>query len=342
MYKTLKQIALSTLKSTGAFRAMADSRWRSERLLILCYHGISLDDEHLWRPDTYITADFLESRLRMLRDGGYQVLSLQDGVKRLYAKTLPPKSVVLTFDDGLYNFDALAVPLLKKYGFPATLYLTTYYTFKPLPVFPLLVSYLLWKANGIAVDALPEAGLQSAPDLTTPAGRDHARDAIVNFANVAGFSADQKQALAVHLAAHLRVDLQPILQKRLFHLVSPEESRAMAQQGIDIQLHTHRHRTPMDGALFKKEVVENGERIHEILGHDVHDFCYPSGVYRMHYLPILKELGVTTATTCEHAIADRGMDPLLLPRFLDSANVSALDFEGWLTGIGPFIRARLF
>lgn len=340
VYKSVKNQALSTLKGLGAFRWMANSQWRSERLLILCYHGISQEDEHLWRPDTYLTPAHFASRLQMLKDGGYNVLPLQDAVQKLYAGKLPPKSVAITFDDGLYNFYSQAVPILNKFGFPATLYLTTYYSMKPLPVFPLLVSYLFWKGKGAVVSENPALGLKEAPNLSTVPGRDRARDSVVIYAQEKGLNADQKNDLAIQLARYLGVDFEAISRKRLFHLINPEEARELTQQGVDIQLHTHRHRTPMDGELFKKEVVENRDKIEELIGKRVSHFCYPSGVCRMHYLPILKALSVTSATTCVHAMASASMDPLRLPRFLDSANVSALNFESWLAGISAVVPRR--
>lgn len=340
LYQTIKKQSLTLLKGAGVFERVASSRWRSDRLLILCYHGISMEDEHAWRPDTYLSSDQFESRLLMLKNGGYNVLPLDEAVHKLYAKTLPPKSIVITFDDGLVNFKTHAVPLLLKYHFPATLYLTTYYTFKPLPVFPLLVSYLLWKAKDAKVSANLTFGLSTPPEVSSVTGRDRARDQIIAYAQKAGLNANQKDDFAKALARFLRVSYEDIAQKRMFHLLTPDEVRDISRQGFDIQLHTHRHRTPMDGQLFKKEVVDNREKIAELLGQDMKHFCYPSGVYRMHYLPILEDLGVVSATTCDHAIAAASANPLLLPRFLDSSNVSALNFESWLSGVSGLLPRR--
>ena len=70
MLKKVKLTALGLLRSAGAFQLVANSQWRRERLLILCYHGISLEDEHLWRPRLYMPAELLAKRLETLRATG--------------------------------------------------------------------------------------------------------------------------------------------------------------------------------------------------------------------------------------------------------------------------------
>ena len=143
--RTAKIALLSMLRAGGVFELVANSQWRHQRLLILCYHGTSLQDEHVWRPLLYIHPEKLEQRLASLKKGNFSVLPLGEGLQRLQSGTLPPRSVVITFDDGTYDFYRQAYPLLKTYGFPATVYQTTYYSSLQLPVFNLICSYMLWK-----------------------------------------------------------------------------------------------------------------------------------------------------------------------------------------------------
>ena len=123
---------------------MGSSNWRRQRLLILCYHGISLEDEHQWRPRLYISPQKLERRLEILKRDKCAVLPLEEALERLYRNDLPPRSVALTFDDGAYDFYKQALPRLNHYGFPATVYVTTYYSQLQRPIFGLIVSYMLW------------------------------------------------------------------------------------------------------------------------------------------------------------------------------------------------------
>jgi peptidoglycan/xylan/chitin deacetylase (PgdA/CDA1 family) len=55
---------------------------------------------------------------------GYKVISLAEAYAGLFeGKTLPPRAVVLTFDDGCVNFSEYAWPVLKKFGFPVSMFL---------------------------------------------------------------------------------------------------------------------------------------------------------------------------------------------------------------------------
>jgi len=339
MLKNLKRLALGTFKSVGLFRLSAGSEWRRRRLLILCYHGISIDDEHEWDPTLFVSAAVFEQRLRLFRDGGFNVLTLKDGLERLYNGTLPPKSVVLTFDDGTFDFYHRARPLLKKYQFPATVYLTTFYCHHPRPVFRLFASYLLWKArNTFSGGSLLD--LNGVFDLASEAGRSSALDAIEHYATEHRLPLSERGALLERLAGQLGLPYETLASRRILQLMTPEEVGCLAADGIDVQLHTHRHRTPLDRDLFIREIVDNRIEIEEMTHENATHFCYPCGFYSEEFLPWLKEQSVLSATTCNPGLATSESNPLLLPRIVDHSALSSLEFESWLVGVGALLPRR--
>src|ERR1700685_3442436 len=121
MFAKIKGATLRGLNNTGLTEAVAQSRWRSERLLVLGYHRVSLRDEHLWRPELHVTPELFEARMRMLADGGYNVLPLAEAIVRLRSGSLPKRAVSITFDDGYADFALRAYPVLQRFGFHATL-----------------------------------------------------------------------------------------------------------------------------------------------------------------------------------------------------------------------------
>ncbi len=339
MQKHIRGNLLGALKATGVFERVRDSRWRQHHLLILCYHSLALDQENQWRPAVYITAARLRERFEMLKQGGYQVLSLAEAVERLRRNDLVPRSVVLTFDDGTYDFYKLVHPLLREYGFPATVYQTTYYCSHPVPVFHLICSYMLWKKRDALFSAAPDIGIPQDLRLEGLEARDTAVRQLVAFAKREHFSTEQQNELAAELARRLDVDYQELSRLRVLQLMTAQEIAELASAGISFELHTHRHRTPRDRTLFEKEIHDNREALQAITKTRPAHFCYPSGDYDRMFLPWLAEDGVASATTCDPGLASSKAEPLLLPRVVDTTGKTALDFESWLTGVGGLISA---
>jgi peptidoglycan/xylan/chitin deacetylase (PgdA/CDA1 family) len=335
----LRRTALTTLKTAGIFHLVKNSAWRQQRLLILCYHGIAMDDENQWRPYLYIDPRTLERRLEILRNGGYTVLPLGEAINRLYEKDLPPRSVVLTFDDGTYDFYKLGYPLLKDFGFPVTVYLTTYYSNYQRPIFVLMCSYLLWKARSLGTVKLDEFGIKDPIDLRSEQARQSAEKELAQWVDGLDITGEQKDQIACRLAQRLGVDYQDLCRKRILHLMNEEEVRQLATDGVDFQLHTHRHRVPLNEELFLKEIRENRTRVVQTTGRPATHFCYPSGAYHPEFLPWLAQEGVISATTCDTGMAHFRNEALLLNRLVDSSGRSELEFEGWATGVGQFISS---
>ena len=92
---------------------------------ILMYHEIATPAET--KSHLAVSPDQFATQLQYLRDAGYQTLTFTDAAAALAAGRgqLPARSVVLTFDDGYADFHSQALPLLEKFGFTATVFVTT-------------------------------------------------------------------------------------------------------------------------------------------------------------------------------------------------------------------------
>ena len=305
----------------------------------MCYHGISLNDEWEWSPELFVTPQVFRKRMELLKAGAFRVLPLGEAIERLYRSDLPPRSVVITFDDGFHNFAEAAFPVLKEYGFPATVYLTTYYSQRNLPVFPLLCAYLLWRGRHDVLEPNPRLGLRQAGDLRTAEGRAAALQAMFAYAAAQRLSTEGKDDLVQRLARHVRVDYGQVCGRRRFHLLSGDQVHNLSKNGVDFQLHTHRHGTPAEKSLYVKEIRENRHWIQERTHHKAVHFCYPGEHYQPRFVDWLREEGVRSAATCTAGMGSVRTNPFLLPRFLDHSVVSSHEFECWITGIGSLLHA---
>jgi peptidoglycan/xylan/chitin deacetylase (PgdA/CDA1 family) len=322
-----KAVLLNAISRSGVGVVVRNSAWRARRLLVLCWHGISLDDEHRWRPGLYVSPVQFRKRLEMIRATGCTVVSLPEALERLKRNELPPRSVAITFDDGFHDFYARAAPVLSELGFPATIYLTTFYVDFQKPIFEAVLSYLLWKGCG------RDRALGGGAPLATAEDARAAFLRLIERARRDALSSEAKDDLARSLASQLGFDYDDLLRRRVLHLMSPAEVRALsAGEQFSFQLHTHRHRTPEDPGLFGMELAENQERIRQLTGYRPTHFCYPGGAVRANMFPALERAGIRSAVTCRAGLADAATHPYLLPRILDVPAVDDLTFQAWLDG----------
>ncbi|MEN6327633.1 MAG: polysaccharide deacetylase family protein [Syntrophomonas sp.] len=92
---------------------------------ILMYHNVSPDPStgsigHRMEPETF------ERQMRYLKEHGYHTVDL-GAVLDFYQKgaALPEKPIVITLDDGYQGNYYYAFPVLKKYGFTATVFVVS-------------------------------------------------------------------------------------------------------------------------------------------------------------------------------------------------------------------------
>jgi peptidoglycan/xylan/chitin deacetylase (PgdA/CDA1 family) len=344
MLKNVKRAVLRAARASGALSLLSGSSWRRQRLLILCYHSLAVDEEHLWNPTVFFTHADFRRRLDLLQQCGAHVLPLGEALRRLHDGDLPPRSVSLTFDDGTADFASLAWPELKARNLPATVYVTSYYADKQLPVFSLMVSYLLWKArhrNLPAITDIPEFQPFAGAGLSDASLAGRLSTIALAHAVRHEWSASRRNEFAGRLAALLDIDYPLLLRKRVLQIMDAAEVARIAKEGADVQLHTHRHRTPAQRNLFDREIADNRAWLERSAGTGpTKHFCYPSGVVAPEFPGWLAANRVETAVTCIPGLADRNSSLLQLPRLVDTSNLDEVEFESWLSGAAAFLPHR--
>ena len=122
--------------------------------------------------------------------------------------------------------------------------------------------------------------------------------------------------------------------------MSLSEAGELARRGVDLQLHTHRHRVSYDSAVFDREIRDNLEGFRALRVSEPMHFCYPGGVNRPEFLPWLRGSKIASATTCEPGLASRRHDRLLLPRYIDISTHTDAEFRAWLIGVATLLPRR--
>jgi peptidoglycan/xylan/chitin deacetylase (PgdA/CDA1 family) len=86
---------------------------------VLMYHKIGPEAGN----DAVISEARFAEHMEYLHRNGYRTLSLAELEDYLAGRTeLPPKPVVITFDDGYRDTYEVALPILKRYGFKSTVF----------------------------------------------------------------------------------------------------------------------------------------------------------------------------------------------------------------------------
>lgn len=98
-----------------------------DRVLILCYHGVT-ERRVRHSGDAYglhVRRDRFAAQLDYL-ERHWRVMSLSEYVhRRSRGLTVPPRTAIVTFDDGYRNFLTVAVPELRKRGICSAMFLIT-------------------------------------------------------------------------------------------------------------------------------------------------------------------------------------------------------------------------
>jgi peptidoglycan/xylan/chitin deacetylase (PgdA/CDA1 family) len=93
---------------------------RNRTVPVLMYHHVSPVDGMI----TTSPVNF-ELQLAWLARHGYRSLSSTEFAAHLAGRAAPPRSILITFDDGYLDNWVYAYPLLRKYGFSAMIFLIT-------------------------------------------------------------------------------------------------------------------------------------------------------------------------------------------------------------------------
>jgi peptidoglycan/xylan/chitin deacetylase (PgdA/CDA1 family) len=332
-----RAIKLSVLRLAKCFGLFALSRYITRRgLRILCYHGIWLGEGH-YGNFLFMSRLKFEQRMELLAAGRFNVLSLQDAAERL--GDWPDLATVITIDDGWYGTYCHMLPTLERLRFPATIYASTYYVQHQWPVFNVLLRFMVERAFVRHID-LGEIGVAGHRyyDLDDDPQREAVCHEIITH-TLEKREHQQRHAFCREVGRILSVDYDSIVAKRVFHLMSLQELQRASEQGFDIQLHTHRHRFPVDDLDgIVRELEDNRRVLETVVQKPIEHLCYPSGRYHPRVWETLKRLTIVSAATSRRGLNFASTPALGLFRILDGEELTQLEFEAELSGFAHLAR----
>jgi len=277
-------------------------------LYIPCYHRFSEKKEIIPSTPRCIAINSFREQIEFLCRN-FEVIPLSIIAKCIHNREpFPKNSIAITIDDGYKDNYLLAYPVLKEYGVPATIFVTTSYIDGKQTPWEAKVSF------AIAHTSLKELVLEGIGKfhLQGEKRRYIARKLIID--RLKNVSEKRKNLLIDKLIKICGVEIPPDLGKEL--MLSWDEIREMSENGIEFGAHTVHHpeltNIPLKEA--KWEIEESKRELEEGLGKPVISFAYPSGVYNNKIFQLVKNAGFLCAVTTTVREVKPWSDPYELGR----------------------------
>lgn len=324
------------VRGLGGF---ALARWLTRRgFWMMCWHSVSMFDEHERFPDLFLSPESLRRRIRFLKQH-YRIVSLDEAMRQHAAGRIEPNQVVLTFDDGLYNFYQAALPVLKEFNVPATVYVVSQPMQEDMPAWTLLLRDIALRTP---LTRLPPGALTEVPEgmpLEKYSQRKSLGKQIVK-------ALESKQAepedLVRRAAIALHVDYDDLIRRRLWNYITPAEARELAEAGMSVQLHTHTHPLFLgDVASYAVEIQICRDLVEKATGRPAADFCYPGGYWTPAAWSALEKNNIRSAVTTHMGPNFVRTPPYALRRVADGDSVPEILFQLHVSGLRWILMALL-
>jgi len=307
----------------------------SSAVSVLAYHRIAAPgsrDLSAALIDAY-PADF-EAQMRYVAQH-YNVISSWDLVRALReGYTLPPRALIITFDDGYLCFQDTAFPVLERLNLPVTLFVPTGYPDKPGALFWWDAVYRSLTQTTRTDLALP--GVGTLP-LGTPEERDRAFGRVVPYIERLDEAAASRQVAAI-------VEDCGVAPNTTRYMLNWDELAGLAARGVAIGPHTRHHPVLAQATpeRVRTEVEGSWADLQARLPHPLPIFCYPNGLPHAVNRPAaaaVRRAGLAGAVTMVsgHNIIGR-TDPYLLYRTGMEAGESLRKFSLKLTPAARMYR----
>jgi peptidoglycan/xylan/chitin deacetylase (PgdA/CDA1 family) len=203
-------------------------------------------------------------------------------------KTLPPRSLMITFDDAYRNFAECAWPILNRYKLPATVFVPTAFPDRPEQIF--------WWDR--LYHALYNTSRQDS--LNTPVGqflllstdqREQAYKSLRNYVK----SLPHREALAWVDQTCDELEVFPPEND----VLSWQELRQLANEGLTLGAHTQTHplMTRISPEEAQAEAVGSLHDLEQNIGQILPIFAYPDGRYNEAVVTLLRKSGFVLAFT---------------------------------------------
>lgn len=277
---------------------------RGSKFQILVYHRV-LPERDPFAISPVSVAEF-DAQMALLRSR-FRAVSLDRLLEELDGGRLQPGTVCVTFDDGYRDNHDHALPVLKRHGIPATVYLATgFIGTRECPWYDKVLGAMRRATAGRLEYGPPE--LVGRP-LADPARRAEAAYRLLEWFK--GFPPAERDARIAELARVLQPADGGAGEERL--MLDWNEVRRMHGSGVAFGGHTVTHPilSTVGPGEAEKEIRGSRQAIEEALQAPVRHFAYPNGRvgdYDAGTMDLLARLGFVSAVTTNPGVNGPGQN----------------------------------
>jgi peptidoglycan/xylan/chitin deacetylase (PgdA/CDA1 family) len=98
---------------------------RSRRSVILSYHGVAESNTDIDPGFLRVSPAAFRGQIDVLLAAGFEIVTVAELARRAGGEKPPPGLAAVSFDDGMDDNHEVLLPILREYGVPATVYVTT-------------------------------------------------------------------------------------------------------------------------------------------------------------------------------------------------------------------------
>jgi peptidoglycan/xylan/chitin deacetylase (PgdA/CDA1 family) len=298
---------------------------RPNLLRVLTYHRVDTPQARPWLDPVLISAspEVFEIQMKYLA-ANYQPISVFDVLEALERNDqtiLPPRAVLVTFDDAYQDFEQHAWPVLKRYRIPVTLFVPTAFPDHPQRLFWWDRLFHALHSTVRREISTPIGNLAIGTDLQRSQANLRLKNHIKSLPN--------DMAIAFVENVEQQLDVSP----QANCVLGWEALRKLAQEGVTLAPHTQTHpiMNHIPPSTMQNEALDSLNDLQREIGETLPVFAYPSGFHNAEVVSAVRAAGYKLAFTTERGINILGRDdPLQLQRINVGAQTTV-----------PILRAQL-
>ena len=303
----LKRLTLFCLFYTGVLSMLirvVTRIWKRHPCIVLTFHRIVDDGEKYLNKSPVVNHRVQDFR----KEIGYlkeyfRILGIDEMVDRVKEGSgFKSPSILITFDDGYRDNYVLAYPALKRYGIPATIYLTTGLIGGMERTWPDKIEFALLETRE---ESLQLPGIWDKRTVSIRSAREKEQVHEMITAQLKELTNSERLSILNNIFSSLKIEMKSMNSGKRRMMLQWEEVREMGENNISFGCHTNSHpilsSMPLDEA--KKEILVSKEILERRVGEEVKHFAFPNGRdqdFSEDLREYCKEIGLVTVASVSY------------------------------------------